>query len=414
MNICHSQNTNASKLPSLVRQLKTLSLIAFTAMAILIAGCKDSSGSSSNSGATQTNAPDTDAGSSDSLQLSANDGIDTASQDRANVLPDVLGDIAETAPIVFEPSIMNLGKMFPLELVSSKFSIRNVGNKAITIKAVRPSCGCTKLDDYSGLVIGPGEALELEARIKSRTVPSQFTSAISFLFEEHIGQSTINMFGEITRPIRTAPQTFNLVERPITGKRIQSGLVVVEAIDGRPFNILSANGVDPIYLDYDPDLDEVKSSYTLEWDVSHYNDTTRPGWWVIETDHPNCAIVEVRLRHESTMPDPPGARRWRVRTLHIVVGGIKPGESAVFEVDVVNPLREKIDVRSLSRNFNAKLVSFDLVGEIPPDSTIRVRITPTPGYEGLFYDKIMFLSDSNQTQNITIIGKALENTEEGE
>ncbi len=388
MNMCHNPDVTDSRLPELGQRLRTLGLFAFTAMAFLIAGCNDSSGASSNSQSNQ---------SSDSIQIASIDE-----------------DIAETAPIVFEPSIMNLGKMYPLDLVSSKFSIRNVGNRPITIKAVRPSCGCTKLDDYSGRVIAPGEAMEFEARIKSRTVPSNFTSAISFLFEEHIGQSTINMFGEITRPIRTAPTTFNLVAKPNTDLRIQSGLVVVEAIDGRPFSILSANGEDPIYLEFDPDLDELQSSYTLEWDVSHYNDITRPGWWVIETDHPNCAIVDVRLRHESNVPPPPGARHWRVRTAHIVVGGIKPGESAVFDVDIVNPHRETIDVRSLSKNFNAELVSFDLVGELPPDSTIRVRITPTPGYEGVFYDDIMFISENNRTQKITLIGKALKNAEEGE
>ena len=406
----HNQNVSLSRLLRLGLGLKSLCLLTLVVFAILIAGCSDSSGSSE----TETGQAKSDAGSGDSVQVSFDVGINTAIKDSADVLPDVFADLQETAPILFEPGILNLGKMLPRELITSKFSLRNVGDRPVTIKVIRPSCACTKLDDYSGRVIPPGEAIELEVRTKSRSVPSTFTSSILFIFEEYIGQSTLSMYGEITRAIRTAPSYFVCTINEKTGQRVESGLIVVESLDGKPFNILSANGLEPIYEGFDPDFDEPQSKYTLEWDVSQYENVNLPGWWVIETDHPDCAVVDVWIRHETTRRKSPPLGPWRVRVNHVVVGGIKAGESAEFDVDIQNrhnAISAKNDVLSLSKNFKAKMVSFIPYGIIPEESTMRVRITPTPGYEGLLYGEIQF-TISNQKFTATIIGKALKSTEE--
>jgi len=410
MNISHNPNVTASRLLRFGYGLKSLCLPALVVLALLITGCNDSSGSS----ATEAVQAEGDADTGNSVQLTSREAVNTGLQDITNVLPDVLDDLQERAPIVFEPSIINLGKMLPRELITTKFSIRNLGDRPITIKVIRPSCACTKLDDYSGRVIQPGKAIELEARTKSRTVPSSFTSSISFLFEEYIGQSTLSIYGEITRAIRTSPHYFNCVANRETGQRQDSGLIVVESIDGKPFNILSANGVEPIYEGFDPDFDEAQSEYTLAWDIAQYNNINVPGWWIIETDNPDCPVVDVWVRHENR--DPVHKGPWRVLTKHVVVGGIKYGESAVFEVDINNrhgTVSPGQEVRSLSKNFKAKFVSFTPVGKVPKNSTIRIRITPTPGYEGLLNGKMQFML-GDEPQNITILGKALTKTEEDE
>lgn len=412
MNKSHNTNVTVSLLLKLGQGFKLLSLLALVAIALLITGCNnDSSGSS----ATQNGQSEADTGSGDSVQLTSIDEVNTAIRDSVGVLPDVLGDLQETAPIVFEPGILDLGKMFPRDLITSKFTLRNLGSTPMTIKVIKAACGCTKLDDYSGLVIPPGEAVELEARTKSRTVPSSFSSSISFLFEEYIAPSTISMFGEVTRVIRTAPKYFNCVANRDTGLRNDSGLIVVEALDGKPFTILSANGVEPIYESFDPDFDEPQTSYKLVWDIAQYKNVNLPKYWIIETDNPNCPVVDVWVRHEANLP-PRNQNVWRARTQHVVVGGIRPGKSAVFEVDIQNRNNRanKIDlVRSLSKNFSAKLVSYIPIGKSPPDSTISVRITPTPGYQGLLNGKIRIMLGS-QWQDIIILGKAMKKTDEGE
>lgn len=411
MNKSHNTNVTLSQLLRLIYRLKSLGLLAFVAIALLITGCNnDSSGSST----AQNGQNEAETNSSDSAQLTSIDEVNTAIKNSVGVLPDVLGDLQESAPIVFEPGIIDLGKMFPRDLITSKFTLRNLGNTPMTIKAIKPACGCTKLDDYYGLVIPPGESVELEARTKSRTVPSSFSSSISFLFEEYIAPSTISMFGEVTRVIRTAPKYFNCVANRDSGLRKDSGLIVVESLDGKPFTILSANGVEPIYESFDPDFDEPQSSYKLVWDISQYENVNPPKYWIIETDNPNCPVVDVWVRHEANVPVTAGL--WRVRTQHVVVGGIKPGESAEFEVDIHNrtgvPCTTHL-VRSLSKNFKAKVVSFSPIGKIPPDSTIKVRITPTPGYEGLLNGRIQFMLNG-QPQNVIILGKVFEKTDEGE
>ena len=89
MNISYNPNVSLSRLLRLGHRLKSLCLLALVVFAILLAGCSDSSGSSE----AQTGQTKSDAVSGDSVQLTSSDVVNTAIQDSADVLPDVLADL---------------------------------------------------------------------------------------------------------------------------------------------------------------------------------------------------------------------------------------------------------------------------------------------------------------------------------
>ncbi len=205
---------------------------------------------------------------------------------------------SDPAPVVFDPPAVDLGYILPNQTVNTIIQVRNIGDKPLKITLVKPSCTCTTLDDLTGTVIPPGESVPLTAQLKARSKPSPMTSSITFLFEGYLESSKVSISAQVARPIRTIPQAFNLA----TGEL--SGHIVVESIDGRPFTISAANRQPPEYIGFDPATDEPRNGYVLQWDVSQYTQQTMPGWWMIETDHPDCPLVDVWVRHKWNMPEP--------------------------------------------------------------------------------------------------------------
>ena len=315
-------------------------------------------------------------------------------QSITNVVP------SDPAPVVFDPPAVDLGYILPNQTVNTIIQVRNIGSEPLKITLVKPSCTCTTLEDLTGTVIPPGESVSLTAQLKARSKPSPMTSSITFLFEGYAESSKVSISAQVARPIRTIPQIFNCV----TGKPL-SGQVVVESIDGRPFTISAANRQPPEYIGFDPATDEPRDAYVLQWDVSQYTQQTIPGWWVIETDHPDCPVVDVWVRHEWNMPEAAAGRRWRLRTQHVVIDGINAGESGEFMVEIAKLGRDDIySVQSLSNEFDAKLVSIQRNGI---DAEATVRITPAAGHHGLLYGTIQFISSAH-AQKLTVIGTVFE------
>ena len=307
---------------------------------------------------------------------------------------------SEPAPVVFDPPAVDLGYILPNQTVNTIIQVGNTGDKPLKITLVKPSCTCTTLNDLAGTVIPPGESVSLTAQVKARSMPSRLTSSITFLFDGYAESSQVSISAQVTRPIRTEPQLFNCV----TGKPL-SGRVAVESIDGRPFTILAADRQPPEYIGFDPATDEPRNAYALRWDVSQYTEQTMPGWWLIETDHPDCPIVDVWVRHQWNFPERVPGRPWRLRTQHVVIDGINAGETAEFTVDIAKLGRDDIySVNSLSNEFDAKLVSIQRNGA---DAEATVRITPAAGHHGLLYGTIEFLSGAYY-QELTVIGTVFE------
>ena len=307
---------------------------------------------------------------------------------------------SDPAPVVFDPPAVDLGYILPNQTVNTIIQVRNIGSEPLKITLVKPSCTCTTLDDLAGTVIPPGESVSLTAQLKARTKPSPMTSSVTFLFEGYAESSKVLISAQVARPIRTIPQIFNCAtDQPLSGQ------VVVESIDGRPFTIWAANRQPPEYIGFDPATDEPRNVYVLEWDVSQYTEQTMPGWWVIETDHPDCPVVDVWVRHQWNRSKGPVGRRWRLETQHVVIDGINAGESGEFTVEIAKLGRDDIYlVQSLSNEFDAKLVSIQRDGA---DTEATVLITPAAGHHGLLYGTIQFISTAH-SQKLTVIGTVFE------
>ncbi len=299
--------------------------------------------------------------------------------------------------IQFVPQVLDLGPVVPNKAATGSVQIRNVGDRHVRILSVKPSCKCTTIGDLTGTVIAPGDFVIMEAELEPQPMTGMRTATISVIFEGADEPYQLNLRAEVTRAIRVSPSILNLA----LGET--SGHVVVASIDGRTFNILSANRRPPVFVEFDPALDELRSSYILRWDLTQETlQRALDRWWVIETDHPYAPLTDAWVRHMSTIDLSAANRGWRVPAGRTIIGFVDRGGSKDFTIDIKTIGNDAIyTVRSLARDFNAELVSFERKGV---DAVCTVRITPKAGFTGLLYGPIEMLAGSGASRH-DVIGK---------
>ena len=303
-------------------------------------------------------------------------------------------------PVVFTPQLLDFGYIMPNADSTGTFEIRNVGDKPLKILATRSSCQCTTVTRLDGTILAPGQSASLTARIEGRSFPGQRNESVTFVFEGYAQTVQVGMRGEVTMPIRARPAFFNLVKLDRDGAD-RTGHVVVESLDGRPFNILAADQRPPRFVDFDPIIDEPKSSYILEWDLTEYADEDLPRWWLVETDHPDCPILNSWVRHQATIESPKG-RPWIVKDRLVWLGLLDDTLPVEITVTISNMASDRIQaVRSLAKEFDAKLVNFTRTGN---SGVCTVQISPRPDARGLLFGRIEFIAAPFR-QQIDIAGK---------
>jgi hypothetical protein len=339
--------------------------------------------------------PGASAGAGPTAQIEvAAGGIDR--QSPSNALP----------PVRFDPALLDFGFIAPGVNSKGDISITNTGDAPLKILRATPTCACTTLTSVDGVVLAPGGSTVLTVRLDGRELTGPRKASIKVACDGYSQTADVDLVAEVTLAIRALPAIFNLAPRTgEDGARIpgpRTGTVVVESLDGNPFNILSANGESPVFDGYDPDIDEPSSRYVLQWDLSWYADAELPRWWVVETDREDCPLVLTWVRHPATIELPPRERNWRVEQRYALVGLIEPGHAKEFTAEVRALGQDSIySVRSLSGDFDAELVKVTRDG---PNGQATVRITPKPHVLGVFQGRIEYMA-SVFTQKVDVIGK---------
>ncbi|MHC4414560.1 MAG: DUF1573 domain-containing protein [Planctomycetota bacterium] len=304
--------------------------------------------------------------------------------------------------VVFDPPLLDFGYILPNEDAVGTVQIRNVGPEPVKILRATPTCQCTTLSDLAGVVLAPGQSVPMTAKLDGRSVTGSRTASVRFLFEGY-QPLRVDVKAVVALPVKTIPTMLNLN----TGERV--GHVVIESVDEKPFNILATNRTPPRFVGFDPELDEPRRTYVLEWDLSEYAEEDLPRWWVIETDHPDCPVLDAWVRHRATI-DRGRGRAWRVEDRRVLLGRRTVGEPIEFSVTVKKLGTDSIyAVRSLDSDFDAELVKLERRGA---EARCTVRLTPKPDLRGLLFGRIEFIA-STHTQKIDVVGKLFEEGTEG-
>ena len=288
------------------------------------------------------------------------------------------------------PTNLDLGFMRPNRNAVGTVTLRNTGTEPVRILAVTPSCKCTTTTDIVGKEIPAGGTATFDTTLEGAPVPGVRTSTIRVLVEGSSAPIEIKVKGEVSQAVRAIPAYLNCV-----GSKNLSGRLVVESIDKRPFRIISAHGAEPAIGGWNPAIDEPRSTYLLSYDLG---DGTRelPSFWIIETDHPESPLVDLKVRHESVS----AKLSSRLSDYRASAGRIDPGSNGAVAFTSLDPQEPILSAESLSPDATLEVERVDAV-EGGTRATIIVK--PRAGHQGLLIIPAK-LSMATKAQEVLIFG----------
>ena len=369
--------------------------LVMTVCASLLAGCGDDSTSgqgasaSTPSPAVRTVQPYTSVNASDVAQAP-----------RSLVTKNKRG----WPPVEFEPANLNFGIVPPHTIGKGTAKIWNVGDQPLRIVKSITSCGCTSTENLAGRVIPPGGFIEFATEMEMKTGLGAKKEKVTLFFEGYDQTQVVFYYtAEVARPVRVVPPYVDAVNQRRTGT------VEVSSLDNKPFRILKAHGLSPQFVGFDNAADEPRTQYTLKWDIGQFDGQRVPWFWVLETDHPEAPIVDVRVRHDSTRPIPPDGRPWQPKDQRVLIDLVRNGESVEIitkheYADNRTPMPQTARVQSLSAILDVELVGIEQKGQL---LEFRVRITPKNAPLGLLYEHINVGSVGYMVP-LRIIGRVIE------
>ena len=263
-----------------------------------------------------------------------------ASEPTAPELPVTARDLSPLVPtetdrpqaVVVSPSVLDFGTQSLMSRPTGEITLTNRGDKAVTLVAVSPTCSCLKPEFTDRVELAPGanHTVAVAHEPRSQAGPSKATLRFVFLGNDIVNVPVEAMF---TRPVKADPTWIDF------RRDGDQGTLKLRGLDSRPFRVLSVQGVAvpsaPAAV-----LQEVP------WDLSSYDTETctnpagerMPSWIVVQTDHPDAPIVDVRVRKDGcTNPDIPGdgdSRAWMILDQRVVLGELSPGEKQIYELPV--------------------------------------------------------------------------------
>lgn len=312
-------------------------------------------------------------------------------------------------PIEFDPPLLDFGTIKPGQRLNGTIYIHNVGDKPLRIAHTKADCTCTTVN-LANVTIAPGERIGMLAEYQSGLMGEKKSGIRVWVDGYDMVEASIKAL--VSLPVKAEPWYINAL-RDKDGHQSLAGLYTVQSLDGAPFRVLAVNAGPVPYVDFDPQRDQPRSSYQLKWDLSDYNQETcldrngqrMPGWVIVETDHPECPVLDLEIRHNCARRQIKPSDAWAIGDKRVLVGGMKPGEPVEFEVVAKwLPRKQQLDriqsVVSDSPQFSAELLEMQPVED---GMRCRVRVTAAPGHQGLVYGVLRVRSEQ-QDAPVTIIG----------
>ena len=379
------------------RALVTYGLVFGVSLALAGCGADSPSGNESakagaSSGDTATAEPvpqtRTDQKRRSDGQVELRQAAQTRAANAANELP----------PLRVEPPILDFGFIPPEVDSAGTVKLVNISDKPLRILAVQPTCKCTTLKDLAGTEIPVGGSVDLEASLDGGPNPGPKTAAVKVLVENYPRPIEVDLKAEISLPIRAIPAYVNAVR-----DQNKVGRIVIESIDGEPFTICSIHGKKPNLMNFDPETDPPTNKHIYNYDLSEF-ELPYPRYLVVATDNPKTPVVDIYLRHESTMPGLNRNLRVAGGFRH-PFGRIDKGGSMEMEIGFITPDDPIATVVSTSPDARVDLIG-TRTEQVKDDvvSFQKIRITPASDHEGVLYFPATFLTSRGQSVDVPLFG----------
>lgn len=283
-------------------------------------------------------------------------------------------------PIVADPPHVNFGIVAPGTVVSANIKLFNPLDKPVKILAAKPTCTCTTVD-MAGKVIPPKGTIEMPMSMKTAQSVGERAAELIVLFEGLEQQMVLRLDAETAYAVRGNPAYVDA----LAPERMKGSFELLSA-DGKPFRVLTVDGKPAATADGAPMVPATRQ--VVRYDFTADPSKPVPPFLIVATDHPDCPVMDLRVRHETTRIKPALA----FAEFRSNVGTVPARGSAEFEVEIKMMGQSRVQgVVSLNPAAKTEIVSQTGDGQ---NLMVKVRVTDLGLPAGTFLFPCRFASGS--------------------
>lgn len=317
------------------------------------------------------------------------------------------GGGSETAPPEVKPLItleqvspaLSFGYQSPHAFVSETVRLLNTGKDPIGLKRVIGECSCTEATILNqAQSVAPGEWIDILVALDAPGTIGLYDKRILLYTDKDEAPFAIGFFVEVGYPVKVnGGARYSVITK-------RTGTSSLEAVDGRPFHVISINGAPPALEGTEP-ASLARTSYRIQHDWTEPPGGEMPRWLLIETDHPQATMIPVQalISGYKAINDKKGFEP--VEGV-LVLGTIEPEKTAHasmhFGGKAVIPGRQ-LTVTNTGLDLEARIVNVrkpDRLGGI----VIEFEFVPRGGFRG-FVSSVVTVEYESETASFDLFAR---------
>ncbi|MBC04431.1 MAG: hypothetical protein CMJ34_14190 [Phycisphaerae bacterium] len=291
-----------------------------------------------------------------------------------------------------DPADVDFGVVTPGSKLRTEIRLVNPTDQPVVLRAAVPTCQCTTVN-VDGTIIPSMGAVGIPMTLQVPSTTGEKKAAVNTVLVPGGKGPRLTLRAIAAYAVRATASTSAGGPSTLWVDALKpagiSGRIQLDSTDGRPFRVLSVNGETPMFLQ---GTGQPATTQSIAYDLSGRTSATMPKWMLIETDHPDAPMVEMRVRHMASRL-PHQFQNYKVKVQfdgYIAnVGRISPGSTAEFSVEL-----KQFKRRTLSglRSGNPDFVVNLLQRKDGDGDRVRITgsITPKPGFNGPFICPVQF------------------------
>jgi hypothetical protein len=294
-------------------------------------------------------------------------------------------------PIVADPPGADFGVVDPGTVVASTIKLINPFDRPVRIVEAKPSCTCTTVD-MKGKVIPAKGFLEMPMSMKTAHSVGKKGAQVTLVFEGVSVPLVVKLDAETAYAVRANPPHIDALDPA----RMRGFFELISG-DGQPFTVKTVDGKPAQTADGSVMKPAVRQVVKYDLTTPGLNPNGVPPFLIVETDHPKCPVLDLRVRHETTRISPVLSFAEFRENLGVVTNGTP----APFEVQIKHAGATRVDrVAAQHKEWQATL------GEQVSDGDgllVKAALLPVGVAKGPFLFRCQFGAGS-KTSDLWIYG----------
>ncbi|MFO0872955.1 MAG: DUF1573 domain-containing protein [Phycisphaerales bacterium] len=308
-------------------------------------------------------------------------------------------------PVMLDPKDVDFGIVEPNTVVKTEVKITNMTDKPLRIVRSVPSCQCTTVE-MAGTVIAPGATVPMPMSMKTSKSTGIKAAGVTLVFEGYQQPVELSIRSEVAYAVRAVPPFIDVQQaphdpqnKPLPPQPLK-GTFTLESIDGKPFRVTGVHGKPPVFVDFDPARDQPRPKYLVAYDFTSTPPAQVPCYLIVETDRPDCPVMDIRVRHENTRIVP----TFKIAEFRSSFGRVEAGAKGEFDLEVKD--LDEVRIASVQSRDPAQ-AEVRLTSQKPDGKNVlcTFELTPAPGRTGMLYFPVTLTTTDGRKTDLLVFGR---------